>query len=435
MRAKVVNSTVFLFGFAILATSLVFVLAPAAPGDPTMPASPPESFRQVLTDVETNVRVADWEIDDSKLDLETPHRWRVHKRVLHGGKQEGVEVIDVDNGVLSFEIVPTRGMGLWEGRCAGLDLGWDSPVDEIVHPALVNLESRGGLGWLEGFGEWINRCGLASNGSPGLDEVTSNTGAIVPVQLTLHGKAAYIPARYVEVVIEPPPSRRIVVRGIVDETMMFGPRLRLTTEISTGIGSKSLTIEDEIRNLAATPQEIEILYHSNFSRPFLEDGARFVAPVRRVFPRDERAAEGAMKGWNIYAAPDPSYIEQVYFLELFGGPDARTEVMLQNRAGDRGVSLAFSLDRLPFLTLWKNTTAQENGYVTGIEPGTNYPNHRKIERAHGRVPKLGGKESYTTELTVTVLTDAGAVNDASGRIASLQKAGAPRVDTRPEPAE
>ena len=39
-----------------------------------------------------------------------------------------------------------------------------------MHPAFVNLESRGQLGWLDGFNEWLCRCGLAFNGPPGADE-------------------------------------------------------------------------------------------------------------------------------------------------------------------------------------------------------------------------------------------------------------------------
>ena len=51
----------------------------------------------------------------------------------------------------------------------------ESPVEEIVHPKYIDLESRGGLGWLEGFNEWMVRCGLEFAGHPGED--TTNTGA------------------------------------------------------------------------------------------------------------------------------------------------------------------------------------------------------------------------------------------------------------------
>ncbi len=70
---------------------------------------------------------------------------------LHGGKQEGVRVIDIDNGVMQVTLVPTRGMGIQEVKSGDLVFGWSSPVKEIVNPAYIELESRNGLGWLAGI--------------------------------------------------------------------------------------------------------------------------------------------------------------------------------------------------------------------------------------------------------------------------------------------
>ena len=41
------------------------------------------------------------------------------------------------------------------------------------------------------------------------------------------------------------------------------------------------------------------------------------------------------------------------------------------------------LEELPCFTLWKNTAAEADGYVTGLEPGTNFPNLRSFERFVG----------------------------------------------------
>ena len=43
------------------------------------------------------------------------------------------------------------GMGILDVQMDGIRLGWNSPVKEVVHPSHIDLESRGGLGWLEGF--------------------------------------------------------------------------------------------------------------------------------------------------------------------------------------------------------------------------------------------------------------------------------------------
>ena len=71
-------------------------------------------------------------------------KWNVTKRTLSGGRQQGVEVIEVDNGEMKFTVVPTRGCNIWRGDVGDLRLGWDSPVKEIVHPQFVNLSERGG---------------------------------------------------------------------------------------------------------------------------------------------------------------------------------------------------------------------------------------------------------------------------------------------------
>jgi len=65
---------------------------------------------------------------------------------VHGGKQEGVDVIVVDNGKLQVAVCPTRGMGILWATLGDVRLGWDSPVKETVDPRFVNLQERGGLG-------------------------------------------------------------------------------------------------------------------------------------------------------------------------------------------------------------------------------------------------------------------------------------------------
>jgi hypothetical protein len=156
-------------------------------------ASAAEPFRQTLTSTERGLRVDSWDIGARDLDSKSAARWSVHKRTLRGGKQEGVDVITVDNGQLTFTVIPTRGMSILDVRLGDVRLGWDSPVREVVHPTLINLQSRGGLGWLEGFNEWMVRCGLEFAGHPGKDKFINNAGDEAEMDLTLHGKIGNIP--------------------------------------------------------------------------------------------------------------------------------------------------------------------------------------------------------------------------------------------------
>jgi hypothetical protein len=369
----------------------------------------------LLTDSAKNISVKDWRISSEDVGIATDGpKWSVVKRVLAGGRQEGVEVIEVDNGLMKFTVVPTRGFQVWTANVGGLRLGWDSPVKEIVHPQFVNLAERGGLGWLNGFGEWISRCGLESMGPPCQDANRV---------YTLHGRINYLPASYVEVRVESKPVPRLILRGIVDESLMFGPNLRLTSEISTEIGKPALSLDDTVTNLSDDPQEMESLYHANFGPPILGPGARFVAPVKKVAPRDLRAAEGEMANWDTYTGPHGAgYSEEVYLLELFADEAGMTQALLKSADGAKGALVSFSVRELPFMTLWKNEASPQAGYVTGLEPSTSFPLPKPIERAAGRIPKLKGRESYRTKVTFTALVSGEEVESVEGSIGKLQRA-------------
>jgi hypothetical protein len=390
-----------------------------------------DTFTFVLTDVERSVWVPSLELDETSLPLDTDLVWRVEKRTLKGGLQDGVDLIEVDNGALSFTVVPTRGMGIWQGNYKGIFLGWDSPVRDPVHPAHVELNDRGGLGWLKGFNEWIVRCGLDSNGAPGNDVVIDNNGNEAEVFVPLHGKIANTPARKVSVTVGLKPPHTITVEGEMDEAMLFGPALRLNTSISTHLGSNAFTITDRVTNLNQKPNELELLYHCNYGSPLLEAGSRVVAPFKTVCPRDPRAQEGIDR-FDTYSGPRAGFVEQVYFYELAGKRGSReTVVLLKNKAGNLGSSLRFSLDQMPCFSLWKNTAARDDGYVTGLEPATNYPNAKRFERERGRVVSLGPGETRRIDLTVAVHHSRKEVKQVEQAIDQIQKTVKPVVAQTP----
>jgi hypothetical protein len=373
-----------------------------------------------LTDVRRDLWVEGVTIDAGHLGHAATHPWSVTKRTLRGGRREGVDLIQVDNGALSFAIIPTRGMGIWKGRHRGARIGWDSPVgDGPINPAFVNLMGWGGLGWLDGFDELLARCGLTNNGAPYGETAVGPDGSERHTTYGLHGKIANIPACYVAIHVDEEPPHEIAVEGHVEETSLFGTQLRMATRISTTPGSNRLTVRDEFINLKESPGEMQVLYHWNFGPPHLEEGSSLVAPARTVAPRDGRAAEG-IGHFDLYDGPEPGFAEQVYFFDLLAGPDARTVAMLRNRAGDKGVALRFSWDQLPAFTLWKNTGGLSEGFVTGLEPATNYPNPRPIEKARGRVVSLPAGGRYLVETTLEALDTRESVAAVEAEIQSLQ---------------
>jgi hypothetical protein len=393
-------------------------------------ASSGKSYRKTLTSVTDNVHVDEWELTAGEV-VAGAQGCSIRKLTLHGGKQEGVDVIVVDNGTLKFSVCPTRGMGVLSVTMGDVFLGWNSPVTEIVDPKLINLQSRGGLGWLEGFNEWMVRCGLESAGHPGVDRFINNVGDDATMELTLHGKIANIPASEVEVVIDPDPPHRLRVRGRVEERMFYGPKLVLEAEISTVPGSNGFQLADLIVNDGEDEQEFQIIYHANFGPPLLEEGSTFAAAVERVTPFNQHAAKD-LASYGNYQGPRLGFIEQVYCLRPKSDRAGRALIMLRNKARDKAVSMNFATGELPFVTLWKNTNALKEGYVTGLEPGTGFPNNRRIERKFGRVPKLPPGGTFKASIDVTIHTTSTEVAEVSNRIEALQGGIDPTVDQSPE---
>ncbi len=377
-----------------------------------------ESKTWVLTDNEANIWHEEFELRPADMGLNG--NWSIDKRVIRGGPSDGVDMIEIDNGALSFSIIPSRGMGIWKGQYRGLDIGWNSPVRGPVHPGLVDLQDRGGLGWLSGFDEAIVRCGLDSTGAPGQDIVANNMGVPTEVDITLHGKIANLPAWRVEVSVLPGDPDRIVVVGRVQEAGLFCPQYELVAKVSTFADSNVLRIEDEVTNMKGVPAEMELLYHCNFGEPFLQEGSKLSVAAAEVAPRDERAVED-LDSYEVYLGPTDGYVEQVYWYDLLADEEGATLAMLHNAEANRALLLRFNKKELPAFTQWKNTASLADGYVTGLEPATDYPNGKAFERSKSRLINLLPGETHRASIQLEVLTTSEEINNTQKEIDVLQQ--------------
>jgi hypothetical protein len=359
----------------------------------------------------------------------------VVKRTWAGGLADGVVTVEINNGKMQIDVLPTRGMGIWKvtpyaqrgdtgAPPADTTIGWQSPVRGPVHPAFVDLGEPSGLGWLDGFDELLVRCGLESNGAPEFDEKTGR------VKYPLHGRIANKPAHKVDLTIDTD-REEIKLVGVVEETRFHFLKLRMTSTLTTKFGSSSFTIRDEVENFSASPTTMQMLYHVNFGLPLLDGGSRVVLPAKTVVPRNAHAASG-IKTWDSYAAPEPGFEEMVYFFDLHANADGTTRTLLKNAHATRGVSLVFNTQQLPCFTVWKNTTGASDGYVTGLEPGTNYPNPRSFETAKKRVVNLAGGAKQVFDLTMEIHATPAEVASAEAAVAKIQAGRAPQIRTEPQ---
>ncbi len=134
----------------------------------------------------------------------------------------------------------------------------------------------------------------------------------------------------------------------------------------------------------------------------------------------------------MYAAPAAGYSEQVYFTDLAAGSDNLTHVLLENAARTLGVSVGFDKRQLPCFTLWKNTAALADGYVTGLEPATNYPNPRSFEEKQNRVLQLAPGATARFDVSLTIHPDAASVAAAEKAVAQIGGGRNPQIASAPK---
>ncbi len=351
--------------------------------------------------------------------------WSVQRTILRGGLSDGVELVEIDNGRMRLVILPTRGMGVWRTqRGESETLGWRSPVHGPVHPKFVPISEPSGFGWLDGFDELVVRCGLENNGAPAFE---SSGRLLYP----LHGHIANRPAHHLEVMVDDAKGT-ITVRGQVEESRFHFQKLRLTASITTSFDSTSFTIDDEVINYGGTEATMQMLYHINVGQPLLEPGSQIVAPTRAVAPHDAAATEH-VDSWDRLAPPLAGAPEQCFFFDLLSDQDGETQVLLKNQSSKAGVAVRFNRSALPHFTVWKNMVAEADGYVTGLEPATNFPNRKPFEEEQGRVVNLAPGQQWQGGVTVDWLISAAEVKAAEDAIRALQGKRQGTVHTSPQP--
>ncbi|GAB3370563.1 aldose 1-epimerase family protein [Azotobacter armeniacus] len=371
--------------------------------------------------IDSDKPAQNWKIDSQQLGIKTDKPFSVSLRTLHGGRQEGVSLIDIDTGAMKITVVPTRGMNVLRAVAGDVRMGWDSPVEEVVNPAFIEQNARGGLGWLEGFNELVTRCGYEWVGHPGMDN-----GEL----LTLHGRAANIPATKVVLSIDEKPPYAIRLKGELKEQAFKKVDFSIATELSTEPGAKRFVLNDTLTNNGDYPKEYQVLYHNNFGTPLLGQGARFAAPVKQVSPFNAKA-RGELTDWQTYRGPTADYDETVYNVVPYGDDKGETLAVLHNQAGNQGVRVDYNVQQLPVFSLWKNTDTAQQGYVTGLEPGTSFSYNRRFQRPLGLVPTIGPKEQRHFQVGFALLADKAEVDQALQRVTEVQ-AGRP-TEVREEP--
>ena len=348
-------------------------------------------------------------------------RLAVRSRRLSGGRRDGVLLVELVAGATKVFVLPDRGLGIWKIMAGDCELGWQAPLHGPVHPRFVPVAEPSGIGWLDGFDELVARCGLVSNGAPDFDA----TGRLLH---PLHGRIANLPAHHVDVTLDDA-AGTVTLTGAVDETRFLVHALRMTTSLTLHADRQRVTWTDTVKNISDRPTTMQMLYHVNFGPPLLGPGAELVAAIDERAPRDA-AANADVASWHRYEAPRAGRGEQVHYARLRPDAAGAASAMLVAPEGRHAACLSWRADTLPCFSLWKNQGGLADGYVTGLEPGTNFPNPRSFEESQGRVVPLAPGASVRFDLAIEHLVGAD-VAAARERILSAAAGPQPRVHAQP----
>ena len=327
-----------------------------------------------------------------------------------GGLADGVEVVEIHTPELRVMALPSRGMAIWYLEAGGVRFGWHSPVPGPVHPDRVPVHDPSGLGWLEGFHELVARCGLESNGPPEHDEQGR-------LRYPLHGRIGNLPASSLKLEYDED-GGRVELIGEIYEARLFVKRLRLRSRLRVHAGSAKVELLDDVTNELSAPATAQLLYHINVGPPVLGDGATLEAPVKELAPKDALSA-GEIDHWTKCGPPQNEFTERVYFSQLHADQSEIASAMLRAADGESALAVEFNTSQLPRFIFWKNTAAETDGYVVGLEPATSYPNPRSFETEQGRVVRIPPGETQSFRVSLHPLTGAEAVEAMSEKIRGL----------------
>ncbi len=213
---------------------------------------------------------------------------------------------------------------------------------------------------------------------------------------------------------------------------------RFFTEPAIYIDEVSIQVMDLTRSILFYTDMIgfQILSESNQEAVLTADGIR---PLLRlvqpegVLPKEERKA-----GLYHVAILLPARTDLAAFLAYMlrkkyplGAADHLvSEALYLNDPDGNGIEVYhdrpstnwhWNKQQVPYFIQWKNTLAAEDGYCTGLEPSTNYPNAKGYERDHGRVISLPPGQTYRIELDVGVHSSAAEVQKTEQSLVALQK--------------
>ncbi|MFN0190971.1 MAG: aldose 1-epimerase family protein [Aestuariivirga sp.] len=340
---------------------------------------------------------------------------------LGDGVERGIRMLEFRTGSgLRFTLLVDRALDIGDCEHKGQAIGWHSPSG-FRHPGLHEYEGEQGLAWVRSFSGLLVTCGLDHILGP--EEVPAdNYGhpGRKSVRHTLHGRVSTVPAKLSGYGETWEGDHCILwAEATIAQSAVFGENLHLIRRVEADVGGNDIRISDRVTNQGFRPTPHMFFYHVNVGYPLLDEGSRYLAPIRDVLWAAHAGDRYRTQGVGYHTAPAPieNFVEQVWQHELAANADDETSVALVNDRLGLGFEVTTKKSQMPCLYQWQNFQAGE--YVLGIEPSTHHVKGNLFARERGEMIWLEHGEGRQYDLRLSILDGVKPIDTAAKRIASI----------------
>lgn len=352
---------------------------------------------------------------------------------LADGLERGIRMLEFRTGTgLRFTALVDRALDLADCEFRGQAIGWHSPAG-FRHPGLHEYEGEGGLAWARSFSGLLVTCGLDHilfmNEVPADNYVYSSKKS---VNHSLHGRVGTIPARLSGYGERWEGDRCFLwAEGVVQQAAVFGEDLHLIRRIEAEVGGNEIRLSDRVVNHGFYRTPHMYCYHINIGFPVLDEGARYLAPIKDIVWA-AHAGAGYRKqkvGYRTLPAPQLNFHEQVWQHELGIDQEGRQPVALVNDRLGLGFEVTTRKAQFPCMYQWQNLQAGQ--YALGIEPSTNHVLGNLAARERGEMIWLEHDQERCYDSAFRVLVGQDEITAAEKRITGIARQ---PVEEFPEPS-
>lgn len=186
-------------------------------------------------------------------------------------------------------------------------------------------------------------------------------------QLPVHGSLRFTSACHTssECFFDEAGKYHMVISGDMEPDGLFEGHISLKRTIETVYGSGKIAITDRFVNKGYTKEPCMLLYHCNFSYPFLDTCCELQIDSDRAVLREEMGMPTKLPYEKIEEPVDGGE-EQVFFHQARGDADGWVTVSVYNPRLNIRAKLRYNKRELPNLIQWKSMVSGD--YALGLEP-------------------------------------------------------------------